>query len=734
MIEMLKKRAIVVAALVLPAAAFGALSFNGTNQYVTFGVARSLGSPTFTLETWFNWTGGGVAATTGNGGVLAIPLVTKMSAEADGDNRDGNYFLGIRSPDGVLAADMEEGAKGVAPGTNHPVVGITTIRTNTWHHAAVTYNGTTWMLYLDGNLETALVAGQPPRSDSIQHAGLASSLNSAGVPLGFFAGMLDEVRIWNYARSSSQIASNKNVQLREAAGLLGCWSLSETNGLLAHDNSGKAPPGTLKNGPSWANDNRALEDVVTPIKLAAVDPDRTAVLREVESKRVPPIFRFDPGVADRAEKKLSAGFIITREQFMVGLAEAFPGQSGTQITARPEFANFVTQFQSSNLKGYPFSAATARKWAEGHRDSLTLSNLTLKLRDATSRYITLDLLPAELREGLWQVRLLTVSSNKELPSVEMVESQAIVWPRTNFYQVTHARTLLRQRFSTNDQAVATYLAGFVKENCAFEPELTRRSRQHRVESIAAIDHYEPGDLIVRKGQIIDARIKVALAELSKQSDAEETRARLVAEQAKAQSDLRDLEQKSAISEFKSEHFGQQNRWLLGGLIAVAITSSIAVWQVARSRRSHTRLPATLDGGQLEIQPEYGLRPETMSEADWQERALHAEKRVAQATAVVRAGLLPHLALWFKSKLFRGLISERSYLIKIQQMAEAELAELDKRLAELQAPLQERLRCYERRIVELENELAIKGQQNQELIRAKIESTRKKIETAQRARM
>ena len=33
-----------------------------------------------------------------------------------------------------------------------------------------------------------------------------------------------------------------------------------------------------------------------------------------------------------------------------------------------------------------------------------------------------------------------------------------------------------------------------------------------------------------------------------------------------------------------------------------------------------------------------------------------------------------------------------------------------------------------------NELAIKGQQNQELIRAKIESTRKKIETAQRARM
>ena len=110
--------------------------------------------------------------------------------------------------------------------------------------------------------------------------------------------------------------------------------------------------------------------------------------------------------------------------------------------------------------------------------------------------------------------------------------------------------------------------------------------------------------------------------------------------------------------------------------------------------------------------------------------MHAERRAAQANAVMRAGLLPHLALWLKSKLLRGLISERSHLLKIQQMAEEELAELDKRLAELQAPLQERLRCYEQRIVELENELAIQGHQNQELIRAKIASTRKKLEATQ----
>src|SRR5256885_1530197 len=86
--------------------------------------------------------------------------------------------------------------------------------------AALSFNGTNWSLFLDGHLETTLTVGQPPRSDTIQHAGLASSLNSGGQPQGFFAGLLDEVRIWNYARSLSQIASNRNVQVRSAPGLL----------------------------------------------------------------------------------------------------------------------------------------------------------------------------------------------------------------------------------------------------------------------------------------------------------------------------------------------------------------------------------------------------------------------------------------------------------------------------------------------------------------------------------
>ena len=54
--------------------------------------------------------------------------------------------------------------------------------------------------------------------------------------------------------------------------------------------------------------------------------------------------------------------------------------------------------------------------------------------------------------------------------------------------------------------------------------------------------------------------------------------------------------------------------------------------------------------------------------------------------------------------------------------------MERRLNELHAPLQERLRVYETRIADLEKALAAKGEENRELIKAKIEMMRKQLET------
>ena len=58
--------------------------------------------------------------------------------------------------------------------------GTTSISNDVWYHAAATYDGTTWNLYLNGKLETTLAVGQPPRSDSIQRSGLGAFINSTG--------------------------------------------------------------------------------------------------------------------------------------------------------------------------------------------------------------------------------------------------------------------------------------------------------------------------------------------------------------------------------------------------------------------------------------------------------------------------------------------------------------------------------------------------------------------------
>jgi hypothetical protein len=56
-----------------------------------------------------------------------------------------------------------------------------------------------------------------------------------------------------------------------------------------------------------------------------------------------------------------------------------------------------------------------------------------------------------------------------------------------------------------------------------------------------------------------------------------------------------------------------------------------------------------------------------------------------------------------------------------------MAELEARLEKVQAPLQERLQAYERRIADLEKELTVKGEENRELIKAKIQIIRKQLE-------
>ena len=84
---------------------------------------------------------------------------------------------------------------------------------------------------MNGQLDATLNVNRPAQSASIQHAGLGTAMNSTGVTAGFFQGRMDEVRIWNTARSAAQIAANYNLEIPSAAGLVGRWDMNEACGV-----------------------------------------------------------------------------------------------------------------------------------------------------------------------------------------------------------------------------------------------------------------------------------------------------------------------------------------------------------------------------------------------------------------------------------------------------------------------------------------------------------------------
>ncbi|HWX19986.1 MAG TPA: hypothetical protein VN578_08785 [Candidatus Binatia bacterium] len=120
-------------------------------------------------------------------------------------------------------------------------------------------------------------------------------------------------------------------------------------------------------------------------------------------------------------------------------------------------------------------------------------------------------------------------------------------------------------------------------------------------------------------------------------------------------------------------------------------------------------------------------------AAWQQRALAAEHRADQATAIVRHGLLPHLRDWLKQKLLRRLVADRSQLLQTQQAATLRALAVDERLARIEAQIQQQTRSYERRIEELTRDLLAAKEENRELIRAKISQVKAEMQAA-RARM
>jgi hypothetical protein len=65
-------------------------------------------------------------------------------------------------------------------------------------------------------------------------------------------GIIDEVQVWNVARSAAQITGSMKKRLvGNEEGLVGYWRFDDGTGSKAVDSSSTKNDGTLVNGPTW---------------------------------------------------------------------------------------------------------------------------------------------------------------------------------------------------------------------------------------------------------------------------------------------------------------------------------------------------------------------------------------------------------------------------------------------------------------------------------------------------
>jgi len=223
----------------------------------------------------------------------------------------------------------------------------------------------------------------------------------------------------------------------------------------------------------------------------------------------------------------------------------------------------------------------------------------------------------------------------------------------------------------------------------------------RKDDVIAYDIYTAGQVVVKKGQTIDGKALAVLAALRDKKQMEDLVAKVESKQTGSGPIITDTKKFLA--------------WV--GAVGLVVLLMLWRWGGPRVRMedSNPVQPVT--------EPPALLTTTNPDTENWRARALIAEQRAEQAHEAIRQGALG----WMRERLFRSIFRQRADLLSTHQMAEAEMIELEQRMAKLLVPLQERIRTYEDRVRELEETLASQEGDSRHLIDARISRARHQLE-------
>jgi hypothetical protein len=166
-----------------------ALKFDGVNDWVTIADTADLRLATgMTLEAWVN--------PTNNTGWR-----TAVLKERTGDLAYALYAGGSTTPLGTVTTSAAGYGEAPGPAGSAPAV-------NTWTHLAATYDGTTLRLFKNGTQIAAT-----PYAGSIFAGTGPLHLGGNAIWGEWFAGQLDDVRVYNQALTATQIQTDMNTRV-----------------------------------------------------------------------------------------------------------------------------------------------------------------------------------------------------------------------------------------------------------------------------------------------------------------------------------------------------------------------------------------------------------------------------------------------------------------------------------------------------------------------------------------
>ncbi|MFY0608662.1 MAG: LamG domain-containing protein, partial [Cyclobacteriaceae bacterium] len=171
----------------------GMLTFDGVNDFVDISEVKLVDDAVddYTMSMWFN--------------ANTIEDYENLIAYSNFDEASVEPFTGLSFfSNNIRFAKRNDSA------TELLIIDGPSIQTGTWYHVAITKSGSNYVLYLDGqevNQATLVSSVSHTRSTVLLGATPAGNSGLEQVT-GYFDGSIDEVKLWNDARTASEILAD----------------------------------------------------------------------------------------------------------------------------------------------------------------------------------------------------------------------------------------------------------------------------------------------------------------------------------------------------------------------------------------------------------------------------------------------------------------------------------------------------------------------------------------------